>query len=354
VNAIAAELTVVRAAEITAPEEAPPPWLIEHLWGSGAVGVLGGSPKSCKSWLALELATAVASGRPCLGRFAVPTPGPVLLYAAEDTPLQIRARVEHLCQARGAAFHTLDLGLVLEPSLRIDRPQDVQRLRATLASRSHRLLILDPYVRLQGADENNATEVAAILATLREISRTFDLAVLLVHHTRKSSGDSTGQALRGSSDFHAWGDSNLYLRRRGPDLILTVEHRAAPAPPPLCLTLAEDPLRLDIRDPAIRSPQRDSLEERLLDALQKGPARLEHLRAAVGARKQSVADALRALEAIGHVMRRTDGWHLRIASTRFPVPDPIEAGTGNRTSQPSADPRQLDLAEAACQALPHP
>jgi hypothetical protein len=33
-----------------------------------------------------------------------------------------------------------------------------------------------------------------------------------------------GQALRGSSEFHAWGDSNLYLRRDGDDLMLTVEH----------------------------------------------------------------------------------------------------------------------------------
>jgi hypothetical protein len=343
-TASGAELTVVRAAEIALPDQATPPWLIEHLWGSGAVGVLGGAPKACKSWLALELAVAVASGRPCLGRFAVPAPGPVLLYAAEDTPLQIRERVEQLCRARGAAFPTLDLGLVLEPSLRIDRPQDVQRLRATLASRSHRLLILDPYVRLQGADENNATEVAAILATLREISRTFSLAVLVVHHTRKSSGDSTGQALRGSSDFHAWGDSNLYLRRRGPDLILTVEHRAAPAPQPLSLTLAQDPLRLAIRDLESRLPPHAPLEERLLSALHQGPARLEHLRATVGARKQSVADALHALETTGQVIRRADGWHLRSASTRFPVPDPIEAGTGNRTDpRLTSDARQLDL-----------
>jgi hypothetical protein len=33
-----------------------------------------------------------------------------------------------------------------------------------------------------------------------------------------------GQALRGSSEFHAWGDSHLYLRRDGDDLTLAVEH----------------------------------------------------------------------------------------------------------------------------------
>ena len=49
-----------------------------------------------------------------------------------------------------------------------------------------------------------------------------------------------GQALRGSSEFHAWGDSNLYLRRHGDHLTLTVEHRAAPALDPIPLTLTSD------------------------------------------------------------------------------------------------------------------
>jgi hypothetical protein len=47
-----------------------------------------------------------------------------------------------------------------------------------------------------------------------------------------------GQALRGSSEFHAWGDSNLYLRRHGDQLTLSVEHRAAAAISAVSLRLA--------------------------------------------------------------------------------------------------------------------
>lgn len=306
--------TVVRVADIRLPDQITTLWLVEHLWGSDAVGVIGGAPKSCKSWLALELAVAVASGRPCLGHFAVPTAGPVLLYAAEDKPLQVRQRIEQLCLARAAPFATLDLDLILEPTLRIDRPQDIDRLRTTLACQHYRLLILDPYVRLQAADENNATEVAAILATLREISRTFSLALLLVHHARKAPGDAAGQALRGSSDFHAWGDSNLYLRRRGPELLLTVEHRAAAAPPPLTLALAPDPLHLEvIRHADGLADASSSLEQRLLATLAEGPCHLEQLRATVAARKQSVTRALHDLEQAGRVVRHDHGWQLRDA-----------------------------------------
>jgi len=305
-------LTVVRAADIRMPDHTTPLWLVEHLWGSGAVGVIGGAPKCGKSWLALELAVAVASGRPCLGHFAVPAAGPVLLYAAEDSPLHVRQRIEQLCLARTASFATLELELILEPTLRIDRPHDIDRLRTTLGRQNYRLLILDPYVRLQTADENHATEVAAILATLRDLSRTFALALLLVHHARKSPGDAAGQALRGSSDFHAWGDSNLYLRRRGQELLLTIEHRAAAAPPPLSLALAQDPLRLEIiRHTEGTTPANTSLERRLLAALADGPAHLEQLRTAVAARKQSVTRVLHTLEQTGHVIRHDHGWQLR-------------------------------------------
>ena len=307
------QLTVVRAADIAAPEKTAAPWLVQDLWGTGAVGVIGGAPKCGKTWLALELAVAVASGRACLGRFAVPAAGPVLLYAAEDAPLHVRQRLEALAHARGAAFDTLDLGLIVEPSLRIDRPEDIDRLRATLARHAPRLLILDPYVRLQRADENNATEVSAILATLRDLSRAFAVALLLVHHARKSQSDYSGQALRGSSDFHAWGDSNLYLRRRAQDLLLTVEHRSAAAPRPLTLRLAENPLRLEIRDGEPPSPSSGSLEQRVLAALTQGPQRLDELRRTVGARKQSVADTIHVLEGKGHVVRRDEGWDLRHA-----------------------------------------
>ena len=62
-------------------------WLIRSLWGRSAVGILGGPPKSCKSYLGLELATSVATGFPALGFFTVDRRGPALVYLAEDRKL---------------------------------------------------------------------------------------------------------------------------------------------------------------------------------------------------------------------------------------------------------------------------
>ena len=105
---------------------------------------------------------------------------------------------------------------------------DRMRIAGLAEATQARLVVLDPLVRLHGVDENAVAEVAPILGFLRDIQRRFGAAVLLVHHARKSAAARPGQALRGSSELHAWGDSNLYLRRRDKQIVMTVEHRAAP------------------------------------------------------------------------------------------------------------------------------
>jgi hypothetical protein len=82
-------LPVVPASELD-DGEAVARWLIEPLWARAAVGVLGGAPKCCKSWLALDLAVSVASNSDCLGAFSIDDPGPVLLYMAEDAAPVVR------------------------------------------------------------------------------------------------------------------------------------------------------------------------------------------------------------------------------------------------------------------------
>jgi hypothetical protein len=62
-------LPVVQVSDIPL-EPRPRRWLVEGLWGASAVGFIGGPAKSCKSFLGLELAVAVASA-PMPGRLAI-------------------------------------------------------------------------------------------------------------------------------------------------------------------------------------------------------------------------------------------------------------------------------------------
>ena len=77
-------------------------WLVDGLWSEEAVGIIGGEPKCCKSFLARDLAISIAAGTPCLRRFAVQRPGRVLLYAAEDALHIVRRRLDGICAAAAA------------------------------------------------------------------------------------------------------------------------------------------------------------------------------------------------------------------------------------------------------------
>jgi len=293
-------------------------WLVTGLWSEEAVGIIGGEPKCCKSFLALDLAVAVAAGTPCLRRFAVPKPGRVLLYAAEDALHIVRRRLDGICAAAGLAIADLDVQVITAPTLRLDLEADRARLDHTIAWLKPRLLVLDPFVRLHRIDENVSGEVAPLLAFLRELQRRHRLAVTVVHHARKGAGNMrAGQALRGSSEFHAWGDSNLYLRRDGDELTLTVEHRAASAMPTVILELAEraNALALEVVDrrsqPAQATKPR-SIDERITAALAEAghPQPFPDLRALCRVRTATLYQRLAAMTATGRIVKSAGGYYL--------------------------------------------
>jgi AAA domain len=319
----ATALPVTRAADLAdVPTERR--WLVEDLWSDQAVGIVGGEPKCCKSFLALDLAVAVASGAPCVRRFAVPRTGRVLLFAAEDALHVVRQRLAGIARAAGRALADLDIQVITAPTVRLDVERDRDALTETVAKLQPRLLVLDPFVRLHRVDENLSGEVAPLLAYLRELQRRYHLAVVLVHHARKGGAKMrAGQALRGSSEFHAWGDSNLYLRRHGDQLTLSVEHRAAASISTVQLVLDATEGAVALRplehgggaaEPAAAEPPaaKLSLEHRLVEHLTAAAAPLTAtaLRKLCQVRNATLQAALAVLVEDGRVFKDRAGYAL--------------------------------------------
>ena len=336
-------LPVKRASEL-ADEDDRPEWLIEELWAEQAVGILGGEPKCCKSFLALDAAVSVASGSPCLRRYPVRRTGSVLLFPAEDALGVVHQRLEGICAAAETAIDDLPLFVITAPRLLLDLPQDRDRLRETVAAIRPVLLVLDPFIRLHRADENASKEVAPLLGYLRELQREFHTAVLLVHHVRKgSSKDRPGQALRGSSDMHGWGDSNLYLRRNHRHLLLSVEHRAAPSQNDIPVDLVADRHSLalsvldEVSDP---DPPQPSTPERVIRSLAQAdqPLSSQQLRKLCRVRTATLCRVLAELRRQSRVIHGPNGYSLSTSTHKLPVslPDtPIDPpGNGNGKRHP--------------------
>jgi AAA domain len=313
-------LPVIRVGEIPSDDLAER-WLVEQLWCANAVGVIGGAPKCAKTWLGLDMALSVATGTPCLGKYAVPEPGPVLVYLAEDALRIVGERIEGMARHRGLDIAHVAIYAITASALRLDQDRDRTRLWETARWLRPKLLVLDPLVRLHGIDENHAGAVAELLAYFRSLQRELGISVLLVHHTRKNAGDgaAAGQGLRGSSDIHAFGDSNLYLRRTEQHLILSSEHRSASASAPVYLELVatnEETTHLEViadfgelSRAALHDEKADSLTERVLALLARGRVLTRTtLRDSLAVKNERLGEVLESLERAGQIGRTAAGW----------------------------------------------
>jgi hypothetical protein len=168
-----------------------------------------------------------------------------------------------------------------------------------------------------------------MLGYLRDLQRRFRLAVLLVHHARKAAGKArAGQALRGSSELHAWGDSNLYLRRKGEALRLSIEHRAAPEASDLTVQLRHQGQALalhlleEVPDLPGPTPPAPSILDRVEQTLARAarPLTRHELRGACRLRMSSLGEALATLASQGRLLRSGNAYQLVDGNPQGRVP----------------------------------
>jgi hypothetical protein len=325
--AIGVEILPISRANDLAVQPAEQAWLIQSVWAKSAVGIVGGAPKCCKSWFGLDMAVSVASQTPCLGRFDVYEKGPVLIFMAEDALPSIRARIEAICTHRNINIIQLNLFVITASTLRLDLDSDQNRLRKTLAHLKPKFLLLDPLVRLHRLDENSAADISGLLGFIREIQRTYDTAIALVHHSSKKHRAQPGQALRGSSDLHAFGDSNAYLSRSKDKIVLTLEHRAAKPPDPFELQLQSRndgcATHLAVVS-AIKQHAGATLKERILTILdtEATPLTRQILREKLRVNNQRLGDTLNVLNNEKKIVHSSKGWIL-LPSAKDKASDPF-------------------------------
>jgi len=221
----------------------------------------------------------------------------------------------------------------------LDAPKDRERLANTVQAHRPRLLILDPLIRLHRLDENDASQIAALLSYLRQLQRAFHVAVLVVHHARKDANATRpGQALRGSSELHGWGDSNLYMRWRGAQLTLSTEHRAAASQNNIALQLTQAGSALALcvaGDSSIAEPDSEPSALQRVQQVLAGldqPLTVQQLRKPCGLRTATVCSCLAQLTATGMVSRDSRGYQLKLPlqSPALSLSAPIDPqGNGN-------------------------
>ena len=211
----------IDAEAMLAIDYGPTPWLVDGICTEQAVMVIGGEPKTAKTWAAIELAIAVATDTPAFGEFKVRNEAKrgAFLFLCEDGPRSVQRRLRSMITGRGPVLSGWGTRLKVKAlgSMRIDDADALARYVATVRASGviPALVVFDPLRDLHANNEDSSTEMVGVYKSLRALRTVLGCAVVFVHHSGKVTADSDkrrgGQRLRGSSALHGAVDAGLYL-----------------------------------------------------------------------------------------------------------------------------------------------
>lgn len=225
---------IYTAAEIVAEELPPVKWAVEDILPEG-VTFLAGKPKMGKSFMALGLGIAIATGGVALGTKRVER-GDVLYLALEDNRRRIQNRLNKLLSGRPApaklhiatewprigegGADLLDDWVVIHPDARLVIVDTLARFKPHARGR-----------RSQYDEDRDSVD------PLIPIAADHNVAILLVHHLREAESEDPLDMIHGSAGLTGGVDGALVLKRkRGQaDAYLHVDGRDIENPTELAL-----------------------------------------------------------------------------------------------------------------------
>lgn len=200
------KFNIVRVDEIQ-PFDPTDFWLIEDLWENGSVGVIGAPSKSFKSTLALNLACAVATGKPFDGREV--KQGAVLIIQGENNLSMEQHKIYAITGSETPPpIYYVEDNITMEQVYKLEN--DIRELGV-------KLLIIDPmYLLFGNGDINKHQDIVERLEMLTRISKKTGCAVMLIHHSRKLERGAKIQTsdMYGSAFIEGWYESMILLQRK--------------------------------------------------------------------------------------------------------------------------------------------
>jgi AAA domain len=187
--------------------------------------ILAGRPKIGKSWMALDLAIGIATGKPVLGGVHVEQ-GDVLNCCLEDNPRRLQRRVTKLLSPFTAEWPER---LTLATRWRRLDDGGVEDIEAWCDSVPNpRLVLLDTLAGVRPSRSGTDTLYEGDYKALRDIHRFANdrgMGAVALHHTRKMDADDPVDTISGSLGLAGAADTCLVLARSSKGTTLYVRGR---------------------------------------------------------------------------------------------------------------------------------
>ena len=178
-----------------------PRYLVDGLLVEGTLSLMTGKHASYKSFIALDIAMSVATGRSVFG---MPTNKGNVVYVAAEGANGLKRRANAWCHHYNEPIpENFD---VFGNALQITDAELRGHFLDSIGQRD--LIILDTLAMCAvGLEENNATDMGKFVQATKAISTTAQAHVLIVHHNNK------GDTYRGSSALPAGVDTHILIKR---------------------------------------------------------------------------------------------------------------------------------------------
>lgn len=183
-------------------------YLVDRLVPDAGFTIFSGAPRSYKTFVLLELARCVASGQPFLGHFNTQQAN-VLLIDEENGERLLQQRIGLLGIDKDLPiFYTPTMGFTLTD-------ESVESAIKKCDENGIGLVIIDSLIRVHGAEENSAKEMATVSRQLRKFTEN-GIAIIVTQHHRKQGNfnGGAGDAMRGSSEILAAADGHIGMSRK--------------------------------------------------------------------------------------------------------------------------------------------
>ena len=212
------------AAELQTQTFPPLKFIVPELVPEGAT-LLVSRPKLGKSWLVLDIAIAVASGRFTLGSMK-PIQGDVLYLALEDGPRRLQRRLTKLLPTFGEKWPPRLKFATECPKADQGGLNDIEQWISTVEA--PRLVIVDTLAQFRKAPNGKAqvyTEDYGAIAELQKLASKHSLGIVIVHHDRKMDADDVFDTVSGSLGLTGAADTILVMKRQASAVTLHVRGR---------------------------------------------------------------------------------------------------------------------------------
>lgn len=190
-------------------QPAPLRWLIKNWLPDSSVNMVYGESGAGKTFLTLDMACCIASGKPWHGH---KTKAGVVVYMAGEGNYGLRQRVTAWCRQNNVT--DLDNLLISNKAVDIDSPaiaaQIINAIRE-ITSDDVAAIFIDTVNNHMSGDENSAKDTRNMLNACQIVSRALNSSICLNHHTGHSV-DSKNRA-RGSSAWKASLDASILVMK---------------------------------------------------------------------------------------------------------------------------------------------